>query len=357
MGAAADITNASNEYQNTNFITLASVVSALSVVILHSNGIYWTFSSTERYWKTANVIDAVFYFAVPVFFMISASTLLNYNKRYGLGTYFKKRIVKTFIPYVFWSLFGLAFQIYYLESIDGGEVTLSYILNGLGNGSLVSKYWFFPALFSVYLSIPLFAAVEEKRRKEVFTYLSVAGFLICSLWPLLRNVLDISASTSVTIGVASGYLFYIATGYLLSHYEVRPWLRKLLYIFGIIGLLIHIVGTYQVSMAAGSVVRTYKGYTNVPSIMYSVAVFLFFCQHGNRIMEIDWVSKITKFLSKYTFSLYLLHWYILEIMIKVFSIDKRWIIYRLFAVIPTTLVVVGITFAVRKIPLLKKLLP
>ena len=74
-------------------------------------------------------------------------------------------------------------------------------------------------------------------------------------------------------------------------------------------------------------------------------------------MEIDWISKITKFLSKYTFSLYLLHWYILRIMIKVFSIDQRWIIYRLFAVIPATLVVVGITFVVRKIPVLKKLLP
>ena len=234
------------------------------------------------YWKTANIIDAVFYFAVPVFFMISATTLLDFNERYSLGTYFKKRITKTVIPYVFWSLFGVAFQVFYLETVDASEVTLSYLLEGLTGGSLVSIYWFFIPLFSVYLSIPLFAAVPEERRKSVFTYISVASFSICGVVPLAVTVFELPISTSLTIGVGASYLFFVPTGYLLSHYEVGPKVKAALYASGLVGLIIHIVGTYELSMEAGSVVRTFKGYTNVPSMMYSVAIFLLLKDAGGR---------------------------------------------------------------------------
>ena len=52
-----------NYKSRKNYITLLSVVSAFAVVLLHSNGCFWSFSR-ERYWITANIIDAVFYFAI-----------------------------------------------------------------------------------------------------------------------------------------------------------------------------------------------------------------------------------------------------------------------------------------------------
>ena len=52
------------------YISLASVLSAIAVVYLHANGCFWDFS-TSRYWITANMIESIFYFAVPIFFMIS----------------------------------------------------------------------------------------------------------------------------------------------------------------------------------------------------------------------------------------------------------------------------------------------
>ena len=57
------------------YITVLSVLSALAVVFLHANGCFWGFSY-EPYWLTANVIESVFYFAVPVFFMDSGANLL-----------------------------------------------------------------------------------------------------------------------------------------------------------------------------------------------------------------------------------------------------------------------------------------
>ena len=58
------------------YIDLAGVIAAIAVVFLHTNGCFWEFSKS-RYWLTANFIEGVFIFAVPVFFMISSVTLMD----------------------------------------------------------------------------------------------------------------------------------------------------------------------------------------------------------------------------------------------------------------------------------------
>ena len=87
--------------QNTkiSYLTLASVVAAISVIAIHTNGCFWDFS-TNHYWFTANILECVFYFAVDVFFMITGSTLLDFFDKYTLREYFSKRIKKTVIPFV-----------------------------------------------------------------------------------------------------------------------------------------------------------------------------------------------------------------------------------------------------------------
>ena len=84
-----------------NYITFLSIISAIAVVILHTNGCFWIFSN-KRYWFTANIIECLFYFAVPAFFMITGITLMNYRDKYDTKTYFKKRIIKTVIPFLTW---------------------------------------------------------------------------------------------------------------------------------------------------------------------------------------------------------------------------------------------------------------
>lgn len=68
--------------ERKNYITLLSVISAIAVVCLHTNGCFWSFSK-ERYWFTANIIECVFFFAVPIFFMITGVTLIDYQEKYS----------------------------------------------------------------------------------------------------------------------------------------------------------------------------------------------------------------------------------------------------------------------------------
>ena len=65
-----------DKHSSTAYLTLLSVLSAVAVVYLHTNTCFWDFRN-EPYWFSANIIESVFYFAVPIFFMISGATLFE----------------------------------------------------------------------------------------------------------------------------------------------------------------------------------------------------------------------------------------------------------------------------------------
>lgn len=112
------------------YIDLANVIATFAVVFLHANSCFWDFSK-ERYWITADVIESVFIFAVPLFFMISSVTLIDYQKRYDTKTYFRKRFAKAVIPFLFWTLFALVFDIVVLKTISISDLSLELLYNGL----------------------------------------------------------------------------------------------------------------------------------------------------------------------------------------------------------------------------------
>lgn len=90
-------------------ISVLNVLSCFSVVVLHCNGIFWS-RPDGRLWITSNFLETFFYFAVPVFFMVSGVTLLDYNKKYSTKTYFKKRFDKAVVPFFVWSVISFLYS-------------------------------------------------------------------------------------------------------------------------------------------------------------------------------------------------------------------------------------------------------
>lgn len=344
--------------QRDSYISVLGVVSAVAVVMLHTNGVFWEFSSTEGYWKTANIIETLCYFAVPVFFMISGATLFNFYDRYGIKSYFLKRVKKTFIPYVVFSLLGVVFRVVYLHTLEASSVTPGMIIKGLLNGSgIVPIFWFFPHLFCIYLSVLLFAAVSKERRKEVFSYLAIIGVILNVLLPFLVARFNIDIGFSYQIGVVSGYLIYPLLGYVIHTNDFSLKTRVVFYVLGAGAVFAQAYGTYVLSMNAGEIVSSYKGYLNLPAVLQAIAVFLLFKYEINRLVCRLKAQKVFIVLSGYTFALYLLHWFIYNIIIKEFGVNTHAMIYRVGAPFLIFAVVIGITFLVRKVPFLRGVLP
>lgn len=344
------------EKKRVHYLSLASIISAFAVVMLHTNGCFWTFS-TDRYWVTANIIESVMYFAVPVFFMISGATLIDYRKRYSTKEYLQKRIKKTVIPFAIWSVVGVVFLIARgdMHMPSGAEGILD-VIQKIFNVQIVSVYWFFVPLFGMYLCIPLISAVKEELRKPVFTFLIVAGFVCNSLLPLLCEVFALGYTNRVTIDVVSGYLIYVLAGYLISTNEIpRKW-RVVSYVLSIVGLGMHMIGTYVLSMENGGIVSLYKGYTNVPTVLYAIGIFIIIKEIGSRIKNEKLIHGIEA-ISRYTFPVYLLHWFVMLQIIETFSIDILSITYRVGAPILIFFICIIIAWIIRKIPVLRHILP
>lgn len=332
------------------WISVGNVFACIAVVILHSNGIFWSFPS-GKLWYTANFLETFCYWAVPVFFMISGTTLIDYREKYSTRIFLKKRFIRTFIPFVCWSIIGVFH--YYITSHERIE-SIKDIIGNILNTKYIAIYWFFISLFSIYLMIPLFAAVQKELRCRVFTYLIFVGFVLGSVIPTISALTHFNYNVGFIPSVCSGYALYVMMGYVIKNENFEFPKRVIIYLLGILGWFIQFQGTTVMSFHAGMVDQTFKGYTNFPAVMQAAAVMVF-------IKYVPWEKilgqlgcKLIKQLSEYTFGVYLMHIYFVWHIPGLLGIERSSILFRTVGAVTIFFVCGFITFVISKIPLIKK---
>lgn len=337
------------------YITVLNVFSCLGVLFLHTNS-FWTFRKTAG-WVAADFVEAFFYFAVPVFIMLSGATLMDYRERCTTAVYFKKRFRKTLIPFLFWSVVGLFF-VMWRDGADSVSLRPLDILNAVINCQYVRIYYFFTIIFGIYLSIPVLSSIPKEKRQRVFLYCLVAALSVNVLLPFLASLTGgaVNHNGNFVFSACSGYLPLAVLGYYLDTYTpARKW-RIILYLAGIFGFFLHFFGTWYLSFRDGAINSFFKGYLNVPCVAYSAAVFLLF-----RVFPFDRLPrrlvKVLTFFGGQTFGIYLIHILLATVIERVFHITAQSFPERLaFACI--SFVLSGFLIkGLQKIPVLKHIVP
>lgn len=311
------------------YIDVLNVISCLSVVILHTNNAFWKFSY-ESYWISANFIECIFYFAVPVFFMITGVTTIDYREKYGTRVFLKKRIQKSLIPFVLWSMIAtLYFAIFKRMEQDTSSVVA--IIDGIINTKYVSIYWFFIGLFSLYLVIPVISLIPKEKRIKCFFYIIVTSFMFNYWIPFMSSVFPgkITYNGALKNYFGDQYIFYALCGYLIDNVAIEKRWRYCIYGAGFAGLIIHIFGTWYLSYRDGYINGMFKGYMNVPCIVYSIAIFLLIKSFIEKRKY--FYKKIISFYNGSTFDVYLMHWYFIDLFL--YLTKKKYyenFVYRLF---------------------------
>ena len=334
------------------YLSVLSVIACLSVLCLHINSGYWTYRNNFL-WYCSNLIECLFYFAAPVFFMITGATLIDYNKRYSTRQYAKKRLTRVGIPFLFWSVFGLLFRLI-AGDITWGSLTLRSVINSLVNTRYMTIYWFFISLFVLYLAIPLFSNVADEKKRTVFGYLIAVGFTLNAFLPLLFNLLHLEYNQNLMFGVCSEPLLYALLGYYIDRYEIPKTWRTGIYAAGIAGLLIHLFGTALLSHSAGQVITIFKGYGNVPCILYAVAIFTLF-KYTDKTRVMAFLEKLVKPLSDCTFGIYLTHMFALETVIKVSDRVAFGLPLRILLEAVALVLVIALVKLLTKIPYVRRI--
>lgn len=354
------------------YISVINVVAAIAVVIMHANVGFWL-DYRKPFWDVANVIESVFYFAVPVFYMLSGATLIDYQDKYSTKEFFIKRFKKTVIPFLAWSLVGFLWA--YRKTLwamlvgdpnKGLDWTFSGVLNGIINTKYRDIYWFFIPLFCIYLMMPLFASVRKEKRVKVFTYIIFISLAINFVIPFILAVLNRYAEIKIgwknyNIYVGFQYLYYVLLGYVFTKREIKLRFRLIIYAFALAGLLTHIIGTYYETKAnpTGHVVAFFKDYYNLPCVLYSTGIFLFLKQAASKLKNKNVISFFAIFQS-YTFPIYLIHRYFLDVFeenLHYTGFERASAEYVVFATLLALILSVLLTMLLRKIPVLRRIVP
>ena len=225
-------------------------------------------------------------------------------------------------------------------------------------------YWFFIPLFCIYLIIPLFASINKERRIKIFTYIIgislVINFMIPFIIAVLNRYAKINYGWPFKIYVGFEYLYYVLVGYVLHKKELKLSQRLIIYAIGLTGLLMLIFGClYESKHNPNGSVMLFKGYYNLPIVMYSTGMFLFLKQVGKRIKSEKSIKALT-FLQSYTFPIYLIHRYFLDVFeenLHLVHMQKDSLIYVISATVLALALSILTTMLLRKIPVLRRIVP
>ena len=244
-------------------------------------------------------------------------------------------------------------------SVDAGIFTplniLDSVINTKANGG---TYWIFICLFTTYLIIPIFTFIPEENKKETFLYI-ISGFVILNVaLPLISSLSGhvIPWNIGFIMPIGSNYVIYLLIGYCIDRYDVKKNTRIFIYILGLFGLLLQMLGTLYLSFKDNSLNETFKGYMGLPCILYSTALFLFFRNLQSSGIRTVLYNAASVF-RKQVLGIYLLHYFVMAVVRRFITFNDQNVKYRILLGLVaffTSWIIVKIG---QKIPVLKKLLP
>lgn len=326
---------------------IMNILACISVVCLHHNGLVHTYYDTPG-WRQSLVVECVFYWAVPVFFMITGATLMNYREKYSTKEFFKKRFVRTVIPWLFWSAVTLIVNSK-LGLLAFDPPTFRNALSMIFNNRVESIYWYFPQLFACYLAIPVLSLIRDERK--TLWYIVLLNFFFLSVRPVLKNWFGFSWSLDVPF--VGSHIIFVILGWLLNTKMPDKKTRMWIYITGIACLIFRFGYMLHFSVLTGVTDTTIKGYTIFHSVFYSVAVFIFLKQvNWNRIIP-EKVRKLIPAISACSFGIYLIHKRVMYVEMMLLGINDFYWTWRILCIPLTYLVSLAIVWLIRKIPYLK----
>ena len=286
------------------YFDILNVIACFCVVCMHCNGWIHKFIKDDL-WGARVLVEVVCYFAVPVFFMLSGATLLNYRQRYSTTEFYKKRFIRTVIPYLFWSI--IFYIIYLLRGNPpfGWKETITRFTTG---EIPYTFYWFFIPLFLLYIFMPFFSFMTEKLKNSQLLFLCLLLFVFQSVIPTISSIANLNLSFQIPI---ASYAIFMFLGYLLANnnYESN---NKFFWSLSVVCFLLLVCRYYLVYQLEEKSEPLFS-YFGLYSILPSIWVFLFIKRIA-KPFQLDQFSNTWRFLASKSYGVYLLHAFFIVVL-------------------------------------------
>ncbi len=298
--------------------------------------------------------------AVPLFFMISGALLLP--KEESLGDLLKKRVFRYALVLALFSL-----PAYLLNLHESGQsFSLYFFITRLYAYRFVDSYWFLYGYLGYLLTLPLLRRMARGMRDREFLYLFALGLVFQGM-DLVTTFLfreELYAEPSFTLVAINYTVFYPLLGYYLEHRLPARFLEKkgllLSFAVAVLALAAMVAATevycsrYGDWSTTGGEMFFWRLSFLVAGAMYLQAKALFPQLPARRFS-----ARVLCLLGSCSFGVYLLqHWLLLLSKDLTSNLAGSLGVYpaALCQALAVCLVGTGITFLLKQIPGLKKLL-
>ena len=334
------------------YISLVKIISAFLVILKHTNRFYWVFND---YWVSNNIMSSFCMCAVPLFSLCIGATLLNYNERYNIKEYWKRRFNKVIVPIIGWNIIYYFYRVYFLKDYKIPEKNLLNFYKLYFNNQLYPIIGSLRIFIYGYMIIPLIAYVPEINKMHVYTYCFMALLINQSLIPYFLRFIR-NNRINWPYNYDTGYIIYVFAGYIIHNHKFDKKVKLFIYISGNVGLFMRLYIAHYLTFKHKKVDRTQIIYQNLPIVFYSCSVFLFIKEnyiHLLRIININYINKI----GSLSMGPFFLHYMIIWGFHHLYNMNENTFNYRFFGAFIISIICFMITWIIKKIPLIRYLTP
>jgi len=329
----------------------ASIEPAPAVDIMSSEGV--------QLWWASNVYASLASPAVPLFIMLTGALLLQPSKvNEPLKVFFKKRLSRIGLPFLFWGGAYFAWRVF----VNGEVLTSGSILQGVLAGPYF-HFWFLYLLLGLYLFTPLLRVIVAYADWKLIKYFLLVWFVGTALVPLFglyENLIGPALWFKQNVFLLSGMMGYFVLGAYMVKWRLRS---SILILILASSLVFTISGTYFLVGTLGErFSQFFYDASSVSIVIASIALFLLLLTVPAKQVENQ--SRINRFLhlvSQNTLPIYLFHVMVLEVLqkgylgFKISVTTMNPIVEIPFITVIALLVSLVVIIPLKKIPYVKRI--
>lgn len=252
-----------------------------------------------------------------IFYLMSGR--LNLAKEFHSGkeiiTFYKKKIVSIFIPYILISI-ALSFADMYAADEKDWSTFFVYTYKNIMMNNISIHLWFMYCLTGFYLSVPFFSKFLHGSSDDELKIL----FWLAMGWNAVYVYLNLNFGIAFMYQgwILEKWAFIFVMGY-MSTRLINDKNKKFFYLAGVIGFAVSVLGQTYIP-------EHFTCWADLnPGFQIFIIAFFTFLEKEIRIKS-DRVKRFLSFNAKYSFLIYLLHWHVLHgLAPKIIKTEIGWL--------------------------------
>jgi len=310
-------------------LDLIRILATCMVIIVHTKDIFFNRNLVLRTWSVFRVLGT---YGVPLFVLLTGYLMLHkdFEEKEYLNKFVKHNILPLLISFEFWNIAWFVLNHIPVLSTYQKDIPTQIdqvIKSCLFIGNTNDAMWYLHMILGLYLGMPI-VSLAIKRLKGtsyaqiLFVLLVLCGTIVPSLGMLIKTykivfpifpVLNLNIF-AVTVWGNSVWMLYLLAGYLVRQGSFRRISSAKLFMMGVLvpAILSYRFELYCIRHHLPSLVS----YDFILIVLTSISTFELFTRLDGRYVVSSFLQSIIGFVSKYSFSVYMLHLFVCAVLYK-----------------------------------------